>query len=199
MARPDPADLARCVFYLERYEHQPRSDVRDLLRQTLLASCPRRVFPPLAMTSLWPFGVLQPRLPSDEQHVWGRYPEGDSIALQVAAQGSIPMPRWAPTGGSQERMPDLQALLARACTGRPCRCWAGTNRWGWSASARACTCWATAWGKSRCRPPPGRTDPGARLRERRHALPLVPPALDLPRVPATFHCATATGSASGAV
>lgn len=111
--QPSVADLARCVLYLEQYEYRPRAEVRELLRSGVPAGCPKRVFPPLVMHSLWPFDVVAQRMPPDARFVWGRYPMGDAIGLEVAALGlEIGAAVEAYWRLSAERMPDLNALLA---------------------------------------------------------------------------------------
>lgn len=111
--QPAAADLARCVLYLEQYEYVARAEVRAVLRRDLPANCPKRVFPPLVMHSLWPFDVVAQRIPPDERFVWGRYPMGDAIALEVAALGlDIDAAVDAYWRLSHERMPDPNASLA---------------------------------------------------------------------------------------
>jgi hypothetical protein len=109
---PQAEALSRCKLYLEQYEYLPPHGVRAQLRDALLPQCPRLVFPPLVLEAPWPFGTNDARLPPDERFVWGRYPIGDAIGMEVAAMGldaDAAVAKYMSL--SRERMPDLRHVL----------------------------------------------------------------------------------------
>lgn len=110
---PVPAGaLPRCRLYLEQHDKDLFIRVREELREGLPHACPMFVFPTFLATFLWPFRVAEPDLLADSRHPFGRYPEGDSVALEIAAAGLRGQAALdAYMALSEARMPDLDALF----------------------------------------------------------------------------------------
>lgn len=127
---PTADQMRRCTLYLEQYDSQPDiaawSPVGDIeqyglpLRTRLRASCPpgcpKIVFPSYVMTCLWPFAMVgDPRNVPEPGYVWGRYPYGNRVALEVVASGLTgPAALAAYARRAAECMPDPQATLDKA-------------------------------------------------------------------------------------
>lgn len=129
--RPTPEQMQRCRVYLEQYDSQPdlpaSSDVapdmrhyglplRRYLREHCPAGCPTLIFPSFVMTCMWPFAsVGDPRNVPEPGYVWGRYPYGNRLALEVLARGlSGPAALDAYHRLSAERWTNPGAVLERA-------------------------------------------------------------------------------------
>ncbi|MFA7431067.1 MAG: WcbI family polysaccharide biosynthesis putative acetyltransferase [Rhodospirillaceae bacterium] len=124
---PTAEQMQRCTLYLEQYESQPKipawtpvGDIkryglplRTRLRNACSANCPRIVFPAFVMTCLWPFTAIgDPRNVPEPGYVWGRYPYGNWLALEVLGSGLTgPAALEAYTKRSAECMPDPQETL----------------------------------------------------------------------------------------
>lgn len=127
---PSADHLRRCRLYLEQYDSQPDLPIsgtvpdgtayglplRRFLRLGLPATCPTLVFPSFVMTCLWPFASLgDPRNTPEPGYVWGRYPHGNRLALEVLARGlSGPAALDAYHRLSAERRPDPASALLKA-------------------------------------------------------------------------------------
>ncbi|NMG72307.1 WcbI family polysaccharide biosynthesis putative acetyltransferase [Parazoarcus communis] len=128
--RPTPEQMRRCCLYLEQYDSQPELPVtehaqdvrhyglplRKYLRTHCPEGCPRIVFPSIIMTCMWPFSTVgDPRNVAEPAYVWGRYPYGNRLALEVVTRGlKGPSALEAYMQLSAKCMPDLKALLERA-------------------------------------------------------------------------------------
>ena len=84
---PSRRDLARCRLYLEQYDGEIFLRQREEVRDGLPRGCPRALFPSYIASFLWPLRVPEPTPMRDAHYVFGRYCEGDRIALQVRAAG----------------------------------------------------------------------------------------------------------------
>lgn len=127
--KPTAEQMRRCTLYLEQYDSQPElpawtavGDIqryglplRTLLRNTCPADCPKIVFPSFVMTCLWPFAAIgDPRNVPEPGYVWGRYPYGNRLALEVLASGLTgPAALAAYRKRSSECMPDPQETLEK--------------------------------------------------------------------------------------
>ncbi len=100
--KPTAEQMRRCTLYLEQYDSQPElpawtvvGDIqryglplRTFLRNACPSDCPRIVFPSFVMTALWPFAAIgDPRNVPEPDYVWGRFPYGNRLALEVLASG----------------------------------------------------------------------------------------------------------------
>ena len=128
--RPTPEQMQRCCLYLEQYDSQfdlaawgvpPEVERYGLplcryLREHCPPACPTITYPSFVMTCMWPFAVTSdPRNVPEPAYVWGRYPYGNRVALEVAASGLRGAQALAAyQQQSAAQMPDLAALLARA-------------------------------------------------------------------------------------
>ncbi|SDT93722.1 Methyltransferase domain-containing protein [Pseudomonas pohangensis] len=109
---PTAEQLGRCILYLEQYDSEEHLPVRDMLRQAIPMDCPRLIFPTFMMFCLWPFDCVETRMQQEPDFVWGRYPYGDAIGLEVAASGlQSERATRVYMQLSTERMPDLQQRL----------------------------------------------------------------------------------------
>jgi hypothetical protein len=84
---PSRRDLARCRLYLEQYDSAIFIRVREEVRDGIPRACPTLVFPSYMINFMWPFMAPEPMPLCDAKHVFGRYPEGDRIGLEVRASG----------------------------------------------------------------------------------------------------------------
>lgn len=84
---PSRRDLARCKLYLEQHDSELFLRQREEVRDGIPAGCPKVVFPTYMVRFLWPFRVVEPTPLVDRTYVFGRYSEGDRVALKVRAQG----------------------------------------------------------------------------------------------------------------
>lgn len=75
------------VLLWEQFDRQPEGTVRDRLRTLLDGKAARLTFPALFMSALWPFLWPDERIVLSAEFPWGRYPYGDRIGLEVAAEG----------------------------------------------------------------------------------------------------------------
>lgn len=112
--RPVPdADLRNVALLLE----QPgREDEPALLalKARLPATCPVIRYATFWMSCLWPFECPEPRKVLDPGYLWGRYPHGDMIGLEIARTGLRgPLAVAAYLDLSFRKMPDLQRRLER--------------------------------------------------------------------------------------
>lgn len=128
--KPTPEQMQRCVLYLEQYDSQPDiaawTPLGDLqqyglpLRAYLRSACPRLtpriVFPSFVLTCLWPFAAIgDPRNTPEPGYVWGRYPYGNRLALEVLASGLTGTAALAAyQKRSAERLPPAAATLEKA-------------------------------------------------------------------------------------
>lgn len=111
---PSEHDFARCVLYLEQYDSEKLMAIRETARRSLPAGCPRLVFPTFMMFCLWPFESHDPRQVSEPDFIWGRYPHGDSLGIEVAHRGLAgEAAAEAYMQLFQARMPDAQSLLRK--------------------------------------------------------------------------------------
>lgn len=127
---PTADQLRRCTLYLEQYDSQPKikafKPVGDIqryglplqtwLRNACPAGCPKIVFPSFVMTCFWPFATVgDPRNVPEAGYVWGRYPFGNRLALEVLASGLTgPAALAAYIKRSADCMPDPGKTLAEA-------------------------------------------------------------------------------------
>ncbi|MGC2854869.1 WcbI family polysaccharide biosynthesis putative acetyltransferase [Novispirillum sp. DQ9] len=128
--RPTADQMRRCTLYLEQYDSQPDmpawkpvpdihrhgAPLRRFLREACPPGCPKIVFPGFVMTCFWPFATIgDPRTVSEPGYVWGRYPYGNRVALEVVASGLTgPAALAAYTKRSAECLPDPQRTLETA-------------------------------------------------------------------------------------
>ncbi len=110
---PTAEQLKRCVLYLEQYDSPSTIPTREMLREQLLDHCPRLIFPTFMMFCLWPFDTAETHGTSElPSFPWGRYPHGDSLGLELAADTlTREQAMEAYMQLSQSRMPDLQQRL----------------------------------------------------------------------------------------
>ncbi|WP_417582449.1 WcbI family polysaccharide biosynthesis putative acetyltransferase [Nitrincola sp.] len=115
IALPSAEQLSRCILYLEQYDSAVSAlPVRDMLRQKIPRNCPRLVFPTFMMFCFWPFECTDPRNAPEPNFPWGRYPHGDSLALELVSRGlkgEEAINTYMDI--SLQRMPDLQLSLQR--------------------------------------------------------------------------------------
>jgi hypothetical protein len=84
---PSPRDLARCKLYLEQYDSEIFVRQREEVRDGIPKGCPTVLFPSYVARFLWPFRVAEPSPLCDPLYVFGRYSEGDRVALKVRTSG----------------------------------------------------------------------------------------------------------------
>jgi hypothetical protein len=110
-----PADCLQDVaLYIEQCETWD-SAIRQAVRQTVPAGCPRVSFPSFYFDCLWPFQCLETRgLPVDPAYPFGRYPYGDLIGISIAKQGLRGSEALvAYLEQTSRKMPDLKVRLER--------------------------------------------------------------------------------------
>lgn len=114
-ARPLPDDCLRDVaLLLHQHEDRTENPAWQALRDRLPAGCPVIRFPSFLLPSLWPFECPEPRGKAEPGYLWGRYPMGDMIGLQIAQAGLTgPLAVAAYLDLSVRKMPDLRVRLAR--------------------------------------------------------------------------------------
>lgn len=114
LPRPVPdADLRSVALLLEQpgRENDP---ALLALKARLPAACPVIRYPTLWMNCLWPFECPEPRKVQDPAYLWGRYPHGDMIGLEIARTGLRgPLAVAAYLDLSARKMPDLHRRLER--------------------------------------------------------------------------------------
>lgn len=104
-------DVALAIWQHDDDLHNPAALA---LARRLPPDCPVIRFPSFLMTSQWPFECPEPRGTSEPMYPWKRYPNGDSVGLQIARTGlSGPLAVAAYLDLSQREMPDLSQRLQR--------------------------------------------------------------------------------------
>lgn len=112
--RPVPDAYLRDVALLLEQPGRENDPALLALKARLPAACPVIRYPTFWMSSLWPFECPEPRKPHDPAYLWGRYPHGDIIGLEIARTGLRgPLAVAAYLDLSARKMPDLQRRLER--------------------------------------------------------------------------------------
>lgn len=128
--RPSVEHMQRCCLYLEQYDSQPNISpntplpshvqryglpLRRYLRENCPKNCQTLVFPSFVLTCLWPFAsIYDARNVPEPDYVWGRYPYGNRLALEILDQGLSGDAAFAEyKKRSLEQMPDSYSLLKR--------------------------------------------------------------------------------------
>jgi FkbH-like protein len=111
-----PERLENAVLCWEQHDSRAVVPLRDKLHAALPPSCVLIKFPAVTMMSLWPFDWPEPsRNRADPPRFpFGRFPYGDSIGLEVAAEGlkgEAAFERYMEL--SHRKMPNIEALLQR--------------------------------------------------------------------------------------
>lgn len=102
------------VLLWEQHDQRPAVSVRDAVRQQLPADCAIVRYPAVGMDAFWPFYVKDPRNQAEPGFAFGRYPAGDRLAIEVSQIGLPPEDAYRRYMDlSRERMPDVNALVAR--------------------------------------------------------------------------------------
>lgn len=106
--------LADLALVLWQFEDRANNPAALALRERLPAGCPVVRFPTYLLTCLWPFECPEPRVVSEPDYPWGRFPMGDMIGLEIAQAGlSGPLAVAAYLDLSAQKMPDLQRRYER--------------------------------------------------------------------------------------
>jgi hypothetical protein len=112
--RVDPDSLRDVALILWQYEDRLNNPAAAAVQQILPATAPIVRFPTYVLKSLWPFECPDPRSRPEPGYPWSRFPNGDSIGLEVAARGlrgALAVEAYLER--SLAMMPDLQERYER--------------------------------------------------------------------------------------
>lgn len=110
---PIPEEITRAAVLWEQYDQRSEIEARDEALSRVPRSCVTLRYPAVGMNAFWPFRVKDRRNRSEPKYPWGRYPQGDRVALEIAGLGlpaSRAFARYMDL--SSRKMPDLGNLLA---------------------------------------------------------------------------------------
>ncbi|HEY0798500.1 MAG TPA: WcbI family polysaccharide biosynthesis putative acetyltransferase [Candidatus Baltobacteraceae bacterium] len=108
-----PPEAKRAVLVWEQYDQRPELAQRDALLECVPADCAVVRYPPIAMNAFWPLRVKDPRNRPEPGYPWGRFPQGDRVAVEMASlglRGARAFERYMKL--SSAAMPDIERMLA---------------------------------------------------------------------------------------
>jgi hypothetical protein len=110
---PIHPEVACAAILWEQYDQRSEIGLRDEALRRVPDDCMVVRYPAVGMNAFWPFRVKDKRSFPEPKYPWGRYPQGDRVALEVAKLGLTgPRAFECYMRLSSEEMPDVRHLLS---------------------------------------------------------------------------------------